>query len=226
MNPTRNQKAFSRLDLVLIIAAVAGIIFVLLPSYLARSRAKSGKINCANNLKQVGMAFRIWSSDSTDKYPTQVSVTNGGAMEFAEQGSAYAVFLMMSNGLNTPKILYCPDESTPRRQIATAFTGRSTQGVVPLNASNTISYFVGIDAHDTAPQTILSGDDHFDIGNAKPRSGLLLLASNAPVTWRNERHRKQGYVGLADGSVMSLSTPAYRRVLVQTAIATNRLAMP
>ncbi len=213
-------------DLLLIVAAVAGIALVMLPNYLARTRAKSGRINCANNLKQVGVAFRIWSTDSSDKYPTQVSVTNSGAMEFAEQGSAYGIFLVMSNELNTPKILYCPNESTPRRQIATAFTGPSTHGVMPLNASNTISYFVGIDAYDTAPRTILSGDDHFDIGNAKPGSGLLLLASNAPVAWRNERHRKQGYVGLADGSVMGLSTHAYRRTLGETGIATNRLAMP
>lgn len=225
MKLPRQQAAFSKLDLLVMVLAVVGIGLVILPN-LARSRAKSGKINCVNNLKQVGLAFRIWSPDSSDKYPTQVSVTNGGALEFAEQGSTYGVFLMMSNELNTPKILYCPDESSPRRQIATAFTGSSNQGVVSLNDSNTISYFVGIDAHDTEPQTILSGDDHFNIGMATPGRGLLLLATNAPVEWRNERHGKQGNIGFGDGSVGGFTTTGLRKALIQTGIATNRLAMP
>jgi prepilin-type processing-associated H-X9-DG protein len=207
------------------VLAVVGIVLVVLPQ-LARSRAKSGKINCVNNLKQVGLAFRIWPPGASDTYPTQVSVTNGGAREFAEQGSAYGIFLSMTNELSTPKILFCPAESSPRRQMATAFTGPTTQGVVPLNDSNAISYFVGIDAHDTAPQTILSGDDHFNIGTVTPGRGLLLLATNASVEWRNERHGKQGYIGFADGSVQGFTTPGFRAALLQTGIATNRLAMP
>jgi prepilin-type processing-associated H-X9-DG protein len=225
MKLPRHQAAFSKLDLLVMVLAVVGIGLVIVPS-LVHSRAKSGKINCVNNLKQVGLAFRIWPPGASDKYPTQVSVTNGGAMESAEQGSAYGIFLTLSNELSTPKILHCPAESSHRRQMATTFTGPTTQGVVPLNDSNTISYFVGIDAHDNAPQTILAGDDHFNIGKATPGRGLLLLATNTPVVWRNERHRKQGNIAFADGSVQGFTTPGFRAALIQTCLATNRLAMP
>jgi prepilin-type processing-associated H-X9-DG protein len=225
VKPPRHQAAFSKLDLLVMVLAVVGIGLVVLPQF-ARPRAKSGKINCVYNLMQVGLAFRIWSSDSGDKFPTQVSGTNGGAFESAEQGSAYGIFLTMSNELGTPKILHCRAESSPYRQMATAFTGPATPGVVPLNDSNTISYFVGIDAHDTAPQSILSGDDHFNIGKATPGRGLLLLATNAPIEWRDERHGKQGYIVFGDGSVQGFATPSFRAALIQTGLATNRLAMP
>jgi hypothetical protein len=42
---------------------------------------KRQKIRCVNDLKQVGIAFRLWEGDNNDKYPMAVSVTNGGAME-------------------------------------------------------------------------------------------------------------------------------------------------
>ena len=41
---------------------------MLLPA-LAAAKKKAQKINCINNLKQVGLAFRIWEGDNGDKYP-------------------------------------------------------------------------------------------------------------------------------------------------------------
>ncbi len=220
---------FSFVDLLLIVAAVAGIFFVLLPT-LTRSHRHRPGLQCSNNLKQISISFRIWAGDNNDKTPTQVSQMNGGAMELAETGSAYAVFLVLSNELNTPKILFCPNESNPKRRMASIFASTVPPGAnewtIPFTETNSISYFVGLDATDTKPEMILTGDDHFDIAGVKPKPGLFLLQTNAPVEWRNERHPKQGNVSLADGSVQGFSTATFRRALVQTGIATNRLAMP
>ena len=40
---------------------------------LAAAKRKAQRINCVNNLKQVGLAFRIWEGDNNDKYPMAVS---------------------------------------------------------------------------------------------------------------------------------------------------------
>ena len=109
------------LDMVLIIAATAGIVLVML-THMARSKARSSRLGCTNNLKQVGLAFRQWALDNDDKFPMQVSATNGGAIEQAGLGSAYAAFLVMSNELSTPKILVCPNESKPKRVAANSFS--------------------------------------------------------------------------------------------------------
>jgi hypothetical protein len=217
------------LDLLIIIVALVGFVFVILPT-IARSRARSSRLGCTNNLKQVGLAFRQWGQDNNDRFPMQISATNGGAMEQAQLGSAYVVWLMMSNELCTPKILICPNETNRKRVPANIFAptvpAGSPSGMVPFTPTNNLSYFVGLDADETAPNTTIAGDDHFEIGKARPKLGLWLLDTNSPVTWTKGRHAYGGNVGLADGSVQSYSTPAFRAALVKTGIATNRLAMP
>lgn len=216
------------LDLLLVLVALAAMAVVILP-YLAQSRARSSKVSCTNFLMQGCIGFRTWSLDQDDKFPMQVSVTNGGALEWAEQGSAYAVFLMMSNEFVTPKLLFCPYETNPLRQQATdwspIFPTGNPPGRVPFT-TNSISYFIGLDASANQPTTFLMGDDHFTMGRTKPKPGLWLLPTNAPVEWRNKSHKKLSNVAFADGSVQSLDTRALRTALVNTGMATNRLILP
>lgn len=230
MKPRRQQTGFSLLDVLLIILSCAAIALVVFLLYLARSRARSAKLSCTNHLKQVGLAFRIWAGDNGDKFPMQVSITNGGAMEPAQQGSAYEVFLVMSNELNTPKLLFCPNEDNPNRQIATVFAAtlppRNPNGPIPFTATNNLSYFVGLDAGEAQPDTIISGDDHFSVNGVQPNRGLFLLSSNAPVAWRKGRHTYGGNIGLADGSVQGLTLFGFSQTLIRSGVATNRLAMP
>lgn len=202
---------------------------VILPG-LARSRHRSSRVSCVNHLKQVGLAFRIWAGDNGDKYPVQISITNGGALEWAEQGSAYHVFLVMSNELSTPKILFCPEEDNPQRRPANTFDSTPVIGNpapgIPFTATNSLSYFVGLDAVETQPNTILSGDDHLQVGKIKPPPGLLLLATNTPVAWAKGRHKSSGNLSLADGSVYQVLSPGLQQIFTSTGFATNRLALP
>ncbi|MEI2727124.1 MAG: hypothetical protein V9H26_27600 [Verrucomicrobiota bacterium] len=162
VKPKRRIAGFSMLDALLIVAAVIGIILVILPS-MARSRARSSKrTSCTNHLDgDWGCPSSMWSLDNEDKFPMQVSATNGGAMEQAQLGSAYAVFLVLSNDLSTPKILICPNESNPERKAAHTFgpdgSSRAVRpGLVPFTPTNNISYFVGLDAYEADAQR-----DHF-----------------------------------------------------------------
>jgi prepilin-type processing-associated H-X9-DG protein len=200
---------------VIVIIAVSVIAVALILPVLAMAKRKTSKISCVSDLKQVGIAFRLWEGDNNDKYPMAVSLTNGGAMELIATGNVAACFRVMSNELNTTKILLCPDDT--RRVLATNWS--------TLNNSN-ISYFVGLDAVESKPQMFLSGDDNFAIGGVPVKSGVLQLLTNTPVTWTKGRHKLYGNIGLADGSVQQLTTDGLQQALQRTGVATNRLAIP
>lgn len=224
MNPRVSSQKTAALTLteVLVVIAVVAVLFaaVFLSAYRAAgSHAKS--INCVNNLKQVGLAFRIWFGDNGDNFPMQVPVRAGGTMELATGNNAWINFAAMSNELATPKILYCP--ANKGRVASTSFqTGFNNKNV---------SYFVSLDANTNSAHALLSGDANFAINRVPVKSGLLELYTNTPVTWTSARHYISGNIGLADGSIVSNGDPQKNtanltNLLTQTGLATNRLAIP
>jgi len=122
----------------------------------------------------------------------------------------------MSNELNTPKMLLCPEDKT--RRPALSFT-------TDFSDAN-ISYFIGLDASGLTPQSFLAGDDNLLVSGKRPEPGLLLLKTNRPVAWARDRHKFGGNVGQADGSVQSLTSLNLAAGLIRTGMATSRLAMP
>lgn len=56
----------------------------------AAQKAKAERIACISNIKQIGLAVRMWANDNKDTFPPD--------------------FLTITNELNTPKILTCPSD--------------------------------------------------------------------------------------------------------------------
>jgi hypothetical protein len=167
---------------------------LLLPA-LAAAKRKSARINCISNVKQIGIAFRLWEGDNKDKYPMAVSVTNGGAMELAATGNVAACFQVMSNELCTPRILLCPEDT--RRTYATNFS-------IGFSDAN-ISYFISLDAAEMYPQMILAGDDNLLVDGKPVQPGILNLRPGTTIAWTKDRHHGVGNIGLADGSAQQVT---------------------
>ncbi|HSY19513.1 MAG TPA: hypothetical protein VK815_14320 [Candidatus Acidoferrales bacterium] len=212
---THRNSAMTLFEVGILVAVVMILVIVFLPQ-IAQPR-RSSKIGCVNNLKQVGLAYKIWAGDNGDVYPMGISVTNGGSMEMVATGDVRQTYLVMSNEMSTPKILYCPDDRdrTPTR----SFVGL---------ANSNISYFASADmTNDVNPQMITIGDSHFEVGGKPVKAGLNSFWTNDPVTWSpTAGHLKSGNIGLADGSVQSTTSASLQFYFQQTGLATNRLAIP
>ncbi len=196
---------FNLIELLAIIVAVALLAALLLPA-LAAAKRKSSRIGCVSNLKQVGIAFRLWEGDNGDKYPMQVILTNNETLKLVTHGNAYLLWQTMSNELSTPKILYCPNDT--QRTNAWSFS----QGFSDVN----ISYFFSLDAAESYPQMILDGDDNLAVKGVRVRPGILNLGANPSVAWTKDRHKGAGNIGMADGSAQQVTIAGLKLALVDS----------
>jgi len=210
----QQHRGFTLVGLLVVIVVLAVLAAILLPA-LAAGQKKSSKIGCVNNLKQCELAFRVWEGDNGDKYPMDVSMTNGGTMEFITGADTFRHFQVMSNELDTPKILICPQDT---RTAADNFDRLKNKNV---------SYFVGLDAKDEFPQRFLDGDRNIT-GESAPESGILKLVPGQGASWTESIHVNAGNAGLSDGNVQSYSNAGLRQALKNSGSPTNtwRIALP
>jgi len=197
---------------VLIVVAVVFFLAIVFSRPPNNARGKARRINCVVNLKEVNLGYRLWEEAHTN-FPMGVSMTNGGAMEFAEKGIAYPVFRVMSNELATPKILYCMADKD--RTAATNFSSDFD--------NSHLSYFIGLVPDDSNPNAILGGDDNLMANGIRVRPGLLTLWTNAQ--WTPERHYRGGNIALADGSVQQVTSNGLHSA-VSAVGAPSRVVIP
>ena len=206
--------AFTIVDLLITIACVLLVAALLLP-VLARRMARSSKVGCDNSLRQIGLGFRTWAIDNNDRFPMQVSITNGGTMELVSSGQVFPHFLAMSNELGSPKILVCPKDKG--RTCAAKFDPNLTDA--------NLSYFINLDSVPADGSGLLCGDRN--LTNKSPADSRLVCLSGTPVIgWTRELHGEKGNLCFADGSVGGFINGTAALALRIPAGVTNRLAIP
>lgn len=139
-----SNKAFTLIELIVVIATV-GLLAVMLVPALASAKSKDQRISCIYNIKQIGLAFRLWEGSHNDRYPMAASAAFGGANEFVAHSSGSSApiapfsgvycpgmaYMVMSNELSTSKVLYCPSDNihTTGNGYATNFSYGDLLGI-------------------------------------------------------------------------------------------------
>jgi prepilin-type N-terminal cleavage/methylation domain-containing protein len=208
------KAAFTLIELLVVIAIIAILAAMLLPA-LAAAKRKAQRISCVNNIKQVALSFRIWEGDNNDQYPMAVYTA------YTTATTGISNYLVMTNELSTPKILFCPSDS-----LGTHSTAATSWSQVTSTGDQYVSYFLGLSATESYPQMILLGDHNIGTAGASagvPSTAALkqAAANYAPtaLAWTaNDMHQKVGNFALTDGSVQQATVTGFQAALTS---ATN-----
>jgi len=196
-----NTGAFTLIELLVVIAIIAILAGLLLPA-LANAKKKAQRIACVNNLKQVGLGFRMFAGENDDRLPWQGSNAALNVYFIPTLGGA-------GNEIGSPKVCVCPSDTTivvPNPQVFSNSV---------WNAGTHLSYFVNNKSKESEPLNVMTGDR-----NIVPKSGAI--TSGANVSWSDMNHGPVGNVGLTDGSVQQTSQINVRKAF-DAAVFANSL---
>ncbi len=215
-----SRRGFTLLELLLVIAVIALLAALLLPS-LARAKEQARRIQCVNNLKQIVIAFRVFSLERESYFPWHSLPGEGGTFG-TPAGICWSNYLAISNELVTPRILRCSSD-TATKVPALDWSNGLDGFANGANQGNALSYFTGLDGFESIPATLMAGDRNIGgstsghCSSVCPDPGVLARNLNSKVSsvnWTNGIHQLQGNLALSDGSVHGTRSAELRQMVI------------
>ncbi len=190
------RRAFTLVEL-LVVIAIIGILAALLLPAIQKTLVKAKQSWCANNLKQIGIGFHVFSHDHASQFPQQVRAQDGGVLEASLAVTNPIpgiwlrpdVFRVLSNELGNVRVTFCP---VPRLSASNFASLRPAL----------VTYFLALQSRYDQPESVLSGDNNL-VTNRLSQLSSVSEATGFDVTlrWTPERHDSRGNVLFADGHV-------------------------
>ena len=183
-----------------VIAIIAILAGMLLPA-LNSAREKARRISCASNLKQIGLAAKMYAGDFNEKFPctsVYLKTTYPAAGSTVDGGGFHngpSITLLMSQNYNTDyKTFVCPSGTLNSGKI-------TTDGSYGASLSDDQAYCLEAKTEGTPTSCNLSYAFLANMNeNDSPDSGLT-FDCGYEIGSKKSNHDKYGNICFVDGSV-------------------------